>query len=38
MNVGLMKKNLKEAFKGVMDVTVELRFMAKDVKTGFKKE
>ena len=33
-----MKINLKEAFKGVMDATVELRFMAKDVKTGFKKE
>ena len=38
MNIGLMKINLKEAFKGVMDAAVELRFMAKDVKTGFKKE
>ena len=38
MNIGLMKINLKEAFKGVMDAAVELRFMAKDVKTSFKKE
>ena len=38
MNVGLMKRNIKEAFKGVKDAAVELRFMAKDVKTSFKKE
>ena len=38
MNICLMRRNLKEAFEGVVNATVELRFMAKDVKTCFKNE
>ena len=33
-----MWRNLKEAFEGVVNAAVELKFISKDVKTSFKNE
>ena len=38
LNVGLMRRNLKEAFEEVVDTAMDLRFITKDVKPSFKNE
>ena len=38
LNVGLMRRNLKKAFEGVVDATKELKFVAKYVKTSLRNE
>ena len=38
VNVGLLRRNIKEEFEGVVNAAVELSFMDKDVKTIFKNE
>ena len=38
MKVGLMRRNLKWVFEGVVNAMMELRLMAKGVETSFKNE
>lgn len=38
MNVALLRGNLQEAFEGVVDHTVELKFVAMEAKISFKDE
>ena len=36
VNIVLMGENLKEAFEGVVEATIELKFVAENVKVSFK--
>ena len=38
MNVCVIRRNHKEAFEGVVDATVNLKFVASDAKMSFKDE
>ena len=38
VNVNLLRHNLKEALEGVVDATVDLKFVAIDAKMSFRNE